>query len=187
MIELQRLDHLVLTVADIAATCAFYSTVLGCQVIRFKAGREKIVALQIGDSLQKINLHSAQDPFQPAAQMPQPGLADLCFITSTPLIASGEERVALRIGNSSQKINLHSAEYPFQPTAQVPQPGSADLCFITATPLTEAIAHFHSLNIAIVAGPIQRTGTLGPILSVYIRDLDSNLIEVANSLNADSL
>lgn len=122
---------------DIEATCAFYATVLGCQIIRFKAGREKIVALQIGDSLQKINLHSAQDPFQPAAQMPQPGLADLCFITSTPLI--------------------------------------------------EAIAHFHSLNIAIVAGPIQRTGTLGPILSVYIRDLDSNLIEVANSLNADSL
>ncbi len=138
MIELQRLDHLVLTVADVEATCEFYSTVLGCQVVRFK-------------------------------------------------VAGGEERAALQIGDSPQKINLHSVEHPFQPAAQMPQPGSADLCFITSTPLIEAIAHFHNLNISIVAGPVQRTGTLGPILSVYIRDLDSNLIEVANSLNADSL
>lgn len=101
--------------------------------------------------------------------------------------ASGEDRVALRIGDSPQKINLHSAEYPFQPAAKTPQPGSADLCFITSTPLEEAIAHFHHLAIPIVTGPIQRTGTLGPILSVYVRDPDGNLIEVANPLNADPL
>lgn len=99
--------------------------------------------------------------------------------------ANGEDRVALQIGDSPQKINLHSAEHPFQPAAQVPQPGSADLCFITSTPLEAAIAHFSHLNIQIVAGPIQRTGTLSPILSVYVRDPDGNLIEVANSLNAD--
>lgn len=136
MIELQRLDHWVLTVADIEATCEFYSTVLGCKIIRFTA-------------------------------------------------ANGEERVALQIGDSLQKINLHSAQNPFQPAAQMPQPGSADLCFITSTPLTDAIAHFHHLKISIVASPVQRTGTLGPILSVYIRDPDGNLIQVANPLQSD--
>ncbi|MGI8934953.1 MAG: VOC family protein [Phormidesmis sp.] len=98
---------------------------------------------------------------------------------------SGEDRVALRIGDSPQKLNLHSAEHPFQPAAQMPQPGSADLCFIMSTPLEAAIAHFSHLNIQIIAGPIQRTGTLGPILSVYVRDPDGNLVEVANPLNAD--
>ncbi len=68
----------------------------------------------------------------------------------------------------------------------MPQPGSADLCFMVSTPLAEAIAHFSNLNIPIIAGPVQRIGTLGPILSVYIRDPDGNLIEVANPLNADS-
>ena len=101
--------------------------------------------------------------------------------------ASGEDRTALRIGDSPQKINLHSAERPFQPAAKAPQPGSADLCFITSTPLEVAIAHFQCLQIPIVTGPVQRTGTLGPILSVYIRDPDGNLIEVANSLNPDLL
>ncbi len=99
--------------------------------------------------------------------------------------ASGEERVALRMGGSPQKINLHPAERPFQPAAKTPQPGSADLCFITSTPLAAAIAHFRRLEIPIITGPVQRTGTLGPILSVYIRDPDGNLIEVANPLNAD--
>ncbi|MGB3293042.1 MAG: VOC family protein [Phormidesmis sp.] len=138
MIALQQLDHLVLTVSDIEATCEFYSTVLGCQGVRFKA-------------------------------------------------ANGEDRVALQIGDSPQKINLHLAEHPFQPAAQTPQSGSADLCFIVFTPLEEAIAHFSTSGIQIVTGPVQRTGTLSPILSVYIRDPDGNLIEVANPLNADPL
>lgn len=99
---------------------------------------------------------------------------------------SGEERVALRIGNSSQKINLHLAAQPFQPAARSPQPGSADLCFITPTPLDTVVAHLTTLNISIIDGPVQRTGTLGPILSIYVRDPDGNLIEVANQMNADS-
>ncbi len=99
--------------------------------------------------------------------------------------ASGEDRVALRIGDSPQKINLHSAGRPFLPVAKTPQPGSADLCFISSTPLKAAIAHFTTSGIQIIAGPTQRASTLGPILSVYIRDPDGNLIEVSNPLNAD--
>lgn len=96
--------------------------------------------------------------------------------------ASGEERVALRIGDSPQKINLHPVARPFLPAAKMPQPGSADLCFITSTPLDAVMQHFSTLDVPIIKGPVRRTGTLGSILSVYIRDPDGNLIEVANSL-----
>ncbi len=88
MIALQRLDHLVLTVSDIDQACEFYSAVLGCKIIRFTSSSgDQRHALQIGESLQKINLHPADHPFQPAAKVSQPGSADLCFITSTPLEA----------------------------------------------------------------------------------------------------
>lgn len=98
-------------------------------------------------------------------------------------VANGGDRVALQIGNSPQKINLHPAKQPFEPKAQFPQPGSADLCFITSTPLESVTEHFAALSVPIIEGPVQRTGTLGPILSVYIRDPDGNLIEVANPLD----
>ncbi|MEL6158000.1 MAG: VOC family protein [Cyanobacteria bacterium J06623_5] len=97
----------------------------------------------------------------------------------------GNPRRALTIG-TAQKINLHSADQPLMPAAQVPKPGTADLCFLTKMPLTAVIAHFQHLAIPIIEGPVQRSGTQGPILSVYIRDPDGNLIEVATQLNADS-
>lgn len=76
MILIDRLDHLVLTVADIDRSCDFYQRVLGMQVVRFGAGR---TALQFGQ--QKINLHPASSPLQPHAVRPTPGSADLCLVT----------------------------------------------------------------------------------------------------------
>lgn len=125
--QIDHLDHLVLTVQDIQATCDFYSRVLGMQVITF-----------------------------------------------------GEDRKALQFGN--QKINLHQKGKEFDPKAQHPVPGSADLCFITLVPLEQVITHLQSCHISLISGPVKRTGATRPILSVYFRDPDGNLLEVANYL-----
>src|SRR6267154_2268021 len=61
-------------------------------------------------------------------------------------------------------------------------PGSADLCFLTSFPLEQVIAHLQMCNIPLLEGPVQRTGATGPIMSVYMRDPDGNLIEIANSV-----
>ncbi|QEL65438.1 hypothetical protein OTERR_19620 [Oryzomicrobium terrae] len=123
--QIDRLDHLVLTVRDIDATCDFYARVLGMESVTFGAGRK-----------------------------------------------------ALSFGR--QKINLHQAGKEFEPKAERPTPGSADLCFITATPLEAAMAHVRAAGVAIVEGPVARTGAIGPIQSFYFRDPDLNLIEVSN-------
>ncbi len=78
--HIDRIDHLVLTVRDIEATCAFCARVLGMEVVTFGEGR---LALQFGR--QKINLHQAGREFAPKALRPTPGSADLCFIAATPL------------------------------------------------------------------------------------------------------
>ena len=78
--QIEHLDHLVLTVADIERTCAFYTRVLGMEVVRFGEGR---TAIRFGR--QKINLHPADDIPGLVADRPTPGSADLCFITRTPL------------------------------------------------------------------------------------------------------
>ena len=78
--EISHLDHLVLTVADIAATCAFYDQVLGMDINQTEEGR---FSLHFGH--QKINLHQQGKEFEPKANLPTPGSADLCFITKTPL------------------------------------------------------------------------------------------------------
>jgi len=73
--RIDRLDHLVLTVASIDATAEFYTRVLGMEVVTFGAGR---TALAFGTS--KINLHEAGKEFEPKARRPTPGSADLCLI-----------------------------------------------------------------------------------------------------------
>ena len=78
--KIDRLDHLVLTVRDIEATCQFYSAVLGMKDVTFGVERR---ALSFGK--QKINLHEAGREFQPHAEKPTPGSADLCFISAVPL------------------------------------------------------------------------------------------------------
>ncbi|MEJ2456489.1 MAG: VOC family protein [Candidatus Thiodiazotropha sp.] len=124
---IDRLDHLVLTVHNIEASCDFYTRVLGMRVVTFAGGRK-----------------------------------------------------ALAFGR--QKINLHQQGQEFEPKARQATPGSCDLCFITETPLDEVIAHLATCDVDIEQGPIRRTGAEGPILSVYLRDPDGNLLEISNSL-----
>jgi catechol 2,3-dioxygenase-like lactoylglutathione lyase family enzyme len=125
VIRIESLDHLVLTVADVEATCTFYEEVLGMEVVVF-----------------------------------------------------GEGRKALRFG--AQKINLHAAGREFEPKAERPTPGSADLCLIASTPIGAVMEHLLACGVVVVEGPVRRTGATGPIVSVYIRDPDRNLIEISN-------
>ena len=122
--RIDRLDHLVLTVADIDATVDFYTRVLGMKAVTFGAGR-----------------------------------------------------TALAFGQS--KINLHQAGHEFEPKAHRPTPGSADLCLITTDSLDRVVEELVRHDVPIEEGPVERTGATGPILSVYVRDPDRNLIEVS--------
>ena len=125
MITVTAVDHLVLTVRDIARTCAFYHDVLGMEVITFGAGR---TALRFGDS----------------------------------------------------KINLHQAGKELEPAAGAPTPGAADICLLSTTPLEQVITHLAAQGVEVELGPVERTGARGPLRSLYIRDPDTNLIEIAN-------
>jgi catechol 2,3-dioxygenase-like lactoylglutathione lyase family enzyme len=123
--NVKSLDHLVLTVRDLAAAIDFYARALGMQEVTFGAGRK-----------------------------------------------------ALAFG--AQKINLHLAGHEFEPKAGQPTPGSADLCFLTETPVEQYAARLQAMGIAVIEGPVARTGAVGPLLSIYVRDPDLNLIEIAN-------
>ena len=90
----------------------------------------------------------------------------------------GEGRRALSFGG--QKINLHQSAREIAPCAAHPTPGSADLCFLTATPVHDVVAHLGRVGVPVEIGPVKRTGARGPLLSVYFRDPDGNLLEVAN-------
>ena len=89
-----------------------------------------------------------------------------------------ESRFALKFG--TQKINLHLASNPFIPHAHLPCPGSADICFLSDEPIKNWIKKLDDLSIMIIEGPVNRTGANGPIISIYLRDPDGNLIEIAN-------
>jgi catechol 2,3-dioxygenase-like lactoylglutathione lyase family enzyme len=123
--KITRLDHLVLTVADLEATVDFYTRALGMTVRAFGGGR-----------------------------------------------------LALRFGE--QKINLHEAGHEFEPKARVPAPGSADLCFVVEQPLSEWEEHLAEQGVAVIVGPGPRDGALGPMTSLYLRDPDGNLVELAS-------
>jgi catechol 2,3-dioxygenase-like lactoylglutathione lyase family enzyme len=123
--NVDSIDHLVLTVKNIDATCSFYARVLGMNVDTFHGGRK-----------------------------------------------------ALTFG--AQKINLHQSGQEFEPKALAPAPGSADLCFVASVPIPDVITHLASCGVTLLEGPVKRTGARGPMVSVYFRDPDGNLIEVSN-------
>lgn len=92
----------------------------------------------------------------------------------------GAGRIAFQFG--SQKINLHEKGREFEPKAALPTPGALDLCFIADRPLDEVIAHLADLNVPIIEGPVERTGAVSRLRSIYLRDPDQNLIEISERL-----
>lgn len=123
-IELDRLDHLVLTCRDLDATAAWYERVLGMRRVTF-----------------------------------------------------AQNRTALAFGN--QKINLHQQGREVKPNAAAAAPGTADICFITSQPTEDVVAHLGACGVTIERGPVAQSGALGAMTSVYMRDPDGNLVEVA--------
>jgi catechol 2,3-dioxygenase-like lactoylglutathione lyase family enzyme len=95
--RVQRIDHVVLTVADVERTVEFYARVLGMTAVSFGDGRR---ALAFGD--QKLNLHQAGREFEPKALRPTPGAVDVCFTTDVPLEEVGAHlrgcSVAMELG-----------------------------------------------------------------------------------------
>ena len=91
---------------------------------------------------------------------------------------SKEGRRSLHFG--AAKINLHEKGREFTPKAALPTPGSADLCFLSEVPVAEMKDHIAAKGIKIIEGPVARQGAAGPLMSIYFRDPDGNLIEVSN-------
>jgi len=123
-----RLDHIVLTVADIEATTRFYERALGLQREFFRS-------------------------------------------------PDGAPRYALKFGQ--QKINLQDRDTQTPTKAQRPTQGSGDFCLLAAVPLDDVIAHLAAVNVPLEAGPVPRRGAVGALRSIYFRDPDGNLVEVA--------
>lgn len=127
---IKSLDHLVLTVADFAATRRFYCDGLGMEWLTF-----------------------------------------------------GDNRHALLFG--VQKINLHHVDRTFEPKAHRPTAGSADLCFLVARPLPEVQRSMAACGHDLLEGPVQRSGATGPVMSIYYRDPDANLIELSEPVASE--
>ena len=124
---IDRFDHIVLTVRDLAQSRRFYERVLGARVV--------------------------------------------------PPPADGEGSTAIAFGR--QKINLHVKGREFEPKATHVTVGSGDFCLITEAPIADVCRHIEACGVAVELGPVPRQGALGPMMSIYFRDPDGNLVEVA--------
>ncbi|WP_431266044.1 VOC family protein [Roseateles chitinivorans] len=98
------------------------------------------------------------------------------FVGGTPPVT----RRAFQFGQ--QKINLHVKGAEFEPKAHTPVPGALDLCFIASLPLDEVVARLQAAAVAIVEGPVIRTGATSKLRSIYVRDPDLNLIEISEAV-----
>jgi catechol 2,3-dioxygenase-like lactoylglutathione lyase family enzyme len=122
-VTIRALDHLVLTVAEVDATVAFYERI-GMRLERFDG-----------------------------------------------------DRIALRFGQ--QRIHVHRAGAEIEPHARRPQPGSADLCFLVDRPIADVERELREAGMAIEVGPVGRSGAIGRMRSIYLRDPDGNLVELS--------
>lgn len=93
-------------------------------------------------------------------------------------ISFGAGRTALRFGD--QKINLHQAGAEIKPNAPAAAPGTADICLVTDCDIDTVVRHLKTQGVAITLGPIDQEGAVGPMHSVYFRDPDDNLVEIAH-------
>ena len=92
------------------------------------------------------------------------------------------KQIRYAVSFGSQKINIHEEKKPIKPNALNPSSGSMDICFISKNKINDWVHHLVKKGINIEIGPEKKTGALGPILSIYIRDPDFNLIEISNQL-----
>ena len=94
-----------------------------------------------------------------------------------------DQRTALKFGG--QKINLRPIDTTDLRwvTGRAAVPGSTDICFVTAIGIGQVVVHLQNCGVAAELGPIERIGALGPMISVYCRDPDGNLIEIASYLD----
>ncbi len=134
--NIERLDHLVLTVRDLNATCTFYTQVLGMTLVT----------------------HAPDSTTSPQ-----------------------EHRQALVFGSQHITLHLHDQSHPLR--ALQPVPGSANLCLITSVPVPRLMQRLHHYGVRVIEGPLKRPGALGMLLSIYCRDPDGNLLELANDLS----
>ena len=124
--QVVSLDHIVLTVRDVAETCRFYQRVLGME-----------------------------------PRQERPGKWSLHF---------GANKISLQDALASPDI------------ARDTVPGSGNFCLLAETPIEAIVRHLEENGVTITTGPAERAGATGPIMSVYFRDPDGNLVEVSDRL-----